>query len=625
MLLRLRRFAVASVFILTVVSTGAQEQVAYRLSFPERAHRIMNVEIALSGLPAAPLQLRMSRSSPGRYALHEFAKNVFDVRVTDAAGRALAVTRPDPYGWEVPVHGDSVRVSYRVFGDRTDGTYLGIDSMHAHVNMPAALMWVRGLELRPVTVRFEPPPGTSWRVATQLLPGSDEYTYTAPNLQYLIDSPSEFSDFALRTFSIPDNGRSLRFRFAAHHDGTDAELDAFMRDVEQIVREARHVFGEYPAYEGNTYTFIADFLPWVISDGMEHRNSTILTSPSSIRSNRMSLLDTVSHEFFHGWNVERIRPKSLEPFNLEQTNMSGELWLGEGFTSYYGPLILRRAGLLSVGALAAELGDAINTVLTSPGRALRTVREMSELAAFVDAAVSIDRTNVDNTYISYYTWGSAIGLGLDLTLRDRTDGTVTLDHFMRALWQKHGKPGGRAQGHVDNPYTVEDLKTALASVSKDAAFARDFFARYIEGHEAIDYGRLLARAGIVLRPVAPGQAWAGAIRFQDTPAGVRVTGYVPFGSPAYEAGLDREDVVVSLGGTRVTSAAEWSRRVQRGKPGEVLPMTFERRGQTVSASLRLAEDPRVQGVVAEEVGQTLSAAQRAFRDAWLSSAGRNAL
>ena len=156
------------------------------------------------------------------------------------------------------------------------------------------------------------------------------------------------------------------FRVAAHHDGSDADLDAFVRDVERIVREARNVFGEYPRYKANTYTFIADYLPGAGGDGMEHRNSTILTSPTSIRSNRMELLDTVSHEFFHGWNVERIRPKSLEPFNLEQMNMSGELWLGEGFTSYYGPLILRRAGLLNANQFVAEMGGAINTVLTSP-------------------------------------------------------------------------------------------------------------------------------------------------------------------------------------------------------------------------------------------------------------------
>jgi predicted metalloprotease with PDZ domain len=485
--------------------------------------------------------------------------------------------------------------------------------------MPATLMWARGLEERAVSIRFEPPAGTSWRVATQLLPGADPLTYRADTLQYLMDSPAEVSAFALRTFTIGSGPRAPIFRLAIHHDGTGAELDAFVADVERIVRAEREVFGEYPAYEGNTYTFIADYLPWATGDAMEHRNSTVLTSPSSIRGTRLDLLDTIAHEFFHGWNMERIRPASLEPFDFDRANMSGELWLGEGFTNYYGPLSLRRAGLTTTAAFVADVGNAIDTVTSSPGRQWRSAREMSELAPFVDAATSIDRTSFDNTFISYYTWGSVIGLGLDLTLRERSDGRITLDHFMRALWQTHGKPGGRTQGTVDRPYTNDDVKTALAAVSGDAAFARDFFARYIEGREVVDFARLLGLAGVILRPVAPGQATAGAFRLQDGPTGPRVMSAVPFGSPAYDAGLDREDIVLSLGGARITSAASWTQQLQRRKPGDEIPIEFRRRGEMVAASIRLAEDTRLRAVPAEDLGVALTAAQRAFRDAWLGA------
>ena len=144
----------------------------------------------------------------------------------------------------------------------------------------------------------------------------------------------------------------------------------FARDVEAIVREAAHVFGEYPAFEGNTYTFIADYLPWANGDGMEHRNSTILTSSTSLRTSRLDLLDTIAHEFFHAWNVERIRPRSLEPFNLEDANMSGELWLAEGFTSYYGPLIMKRGGSdRRARRSPSEMGERASTrVLTVRAR-----------------------------------------------------------------------------------------------------------------------------------------------------------------------------------------------------------------------------------------------------------------
>ena len=621
----LRRLAIAVLFALgTIAAPAAQTAIAYRLSFSERVHHLMDVEITIADVPAGPLELRMSRSSPGRYAVHDFAKNVFDVRITDTAGLPLTVSRPNPHQWNVSGHSGQVRVQYRIFGDRVDGTYLAVDSTHAHINMPAALMWARGLERRPVIVRFEQPPGASWRVATQLFPAGDPFTYSAPNLQYLIDSPTEFSAFTLRTFTATDQGRTPVFRVAVHHAGSDADVDAFTRGVEEIVREARYVFGEYPAFEGNTYTFIADYLPWANGDGMEHRNSTILTSARSLRDSRLDLLDTVSHEFFHAWNIERIRPASLEPFNLEDANISGELWFGEGFTNYYGPLVMRRAGLYTDAEFAIEMGNAIDRVANAPGRQFRSAVEVSQHAAFWDAATSVDPTNFDNTFVSYYTWGQAIALGLDLALRDRSDSRITLDDFMRSMWTGFGTSAGRSAGLVERPFTISDLKSTLASVSGDAAFANDFFARYIEGRDVVDYATLLSRAGFVLRRSAAGRASAGTFPLQDAARGARVADLVPPGSPAYAAGLERGDIIVSVGGTRVMRADDVDRAITARKPGDMLAVVFERRGQPVTATLRLVEDPRVELVPAEQTGQSLSDAQRRFRSSWLSSAGQNA-
>jgi len=619
-----RRHTVFAFLLVLFVQHGAlaQTPVAYRLSFPEAAHHLMQVEATFTTVPAGPLELRMSRSSPGRYALHEFAKNVFDVRITDEAGKALAVNRPNPHEWDVTEHSGTVRVNYKVFGDRLDGTYLAIDSSHAHINMPAAIMWARGFERRPITMRFERPTGTSWRVATQLTPASDPLSFTAPNLQYLMDSPSEFGTFTLRSFTVPDDRRTPVFRVAVHHTGTDAEVDALARDVEAIVREERHIFGEYPPFEGNTYTFIADYLPWAHGDGMEHRNSTILTSSSSIQLDRLDLIDTIAHEFFHTWNVERIRPKSLEPFNFDEANMSGELWLAEGFTSYYGPLTLKRAGLINLRGFLRTMDEAIEKITTSPARQIRSAVEMSRLAPFVDAATSIDQTNFANTYISYYTWGTALGVGLDLSLRDRSDGKVTLDDFMRALWSRFGRPGIDVPGYVATPYTLDDVKNVLGTVAGDADFAKDFFARYIEGHEVPDYARLFGRAGILVR-AGTGRAFAGELTLQEEQGGVRITADVPYGSPAYQGGLERDDVLVSVGGTRVTRAAEVEKLVASRKPGEPLPVVYERRGVRVSTALKLTHDPRLTLTAIEETGQTLTDAQRRFREAWLSSAARN--
>ena len=614
---------VAVLFVLVPVLAGAQAPVEYRLSFPEPEHRLMTVEVRFDDVPDGPLELRMSRSSPGRYAVHEFAKNVFDVRITDASGAALPVTRPNPHHWTVTSHAGAVRVAYQIFGDRVDGTYLGIDSTHAHINMPAALMWARGFELRPVTVRFAPPEGAGWRVGTQLLPGADPFTYTAPNFQYLMDSPTELSAFSLRTFTLADVPRAPIVRLVVHHTGADAELDDFARDVERIVRETGRVYGEFPAFDGNTYTFIADYTPSADGDGMEHRNSTIVTSQGSIRGNRFGLLDTISHEFFHAWNVERIRPRALEPFNFEDANMSGELWLAEGFTSYYGPLVLLRAGLSRVDDFIEEMASIINVVQSSPGRRLRSAEEMSRLAPLVDGAAAVDRTNFDNTYISYYTWGAAIGLGLDLTLRDRSGGAVTLDHFMRALWQKHGKPGGKAPGYVDVPYTMSDLKAALATVAGDAAFADDFFARFIQGRDVVNYEALLARAGLVLRPTSPGRPYAGQLGLSDVQGRTLVVSAAPLGSPVYEAGLDRDDVIVSVGGRAIAGAPDFERLIRARKPGDEVPVVFERGGRRITAVLALIQDPQLEIVRAEEIGRPITDAQRRFREAWLSSLPRN--
>src|SRR5262245_42144740 len=216
MIERVRRPLLSLVIIVaTALPSFAQAPVDYRLSFPTPEHRWLQVEVTFTDIPAGPLQLRMSRTSPGRYALHEFAKNVFDVTVRDGAGKALTPTRPDLHQWDVTGHNGTVVVTYRVFGDRTDGTYLSVDASHAHMNMPASLIGARGFEMRPVRIRFEQPAGRQWRVATQLYPTDDPLAFTAPNFHYLMDSPTEFSAFTLRTFSVPNaSGPSPQFRIA---------------------------------------------------------------------------------------------------------------------------------------------------------------------------------------------------------------------------------------------------------------------------------------------------------------------------------------------------------------------------------------------------------------------------
>jgi predicted metalloprotease with PDZ domain len=613
-----RRTAGVLALLLAAAPAAAQQSVEYDIRFPNRAHHEAEVTATFRGVPAGqPLQVRMSRTSPGRYALHEFAKNVYAVRATDGAGRDLSFTRPDPHQWDVAGHDGTVTVRYTLFGDRADGTYAQIDPTHAHLNIPATFAWARGMENAPIRVRFERPDG--WRVATQLAPTADSSVFTAPNLQYFMDSPTEVGPWDVRTWTVQGaGGRTYTMRLVLHHLGTAEELDRYTEKVKKVVAEEIALFGEPGAYDFGTYTFLADYLPWASGDGMEHRNSTVLTSRQSLAQAEMGLLATVSHEFFHSWNVERFRPASLEPFDFTEANMSGELWFAEGFTSYYDDLFIRRAGLYTDQDYADAAGSIATSVVNAPGRRFFSPVEMSMQAPFVDAAVSIDPQNRANTFLSYYTWGSGVGLGLDLTLRSRFPG-LSLDDFMRAVWREFGREQTAALAPA-RTYTVADLRRVLGEVTRDTAFANDFFRRYVEGREVVDYQALLARAGFLLRKSAAGRPWLGASIGEDPEKrGAFVANYPIAGGSLYAAEVDAGDVIVSLAG-QPTPDPEALGTVMRGlAAGQTVEMEFIHNDQRRQARVALVENPALEAVTYESAGMTVTPEMRAFRASWLGS------
>lgn len=607
------------------VAQAAQDApaVAYRVTFDEAAHHVVAVEATFAGVDAAaPLRVRMSRSSPGRYATHEFAKNVFSFDAFDGAGKRLAVARPEPDEWAVGGHDGTVRVVYRLFGDHADGTYTGIDTTHAHLNMPATFMWAVGLDLRPIRVTFVPPSASNWKVATQLYPTASPFEFTAPNLQYFLDSPTELANLLMSTFQAEDrSGRSATFRLAVHGAAAQADVDALAAMVRTVVTEQAEVFGEFPVFEPGSYTFLLDLVEWADSDGMEHRNSTSIVIPGlpiETAQGRRLALSTIAHEFFHVWNVERIRPADLEPFDFTRANVSCCLWLAEGFTDYYEVLSLARAGLGDEAPVAA-----VAAVANRSGRLVRSPVEMSRHAPFTDGAVSNDMTDAGRSYISYYAYGQTIALALDLSLRSRTGGRRSLDDFMRALWQTFGKPDGPRPGYVARGYTLADLRATLAGVAGDRGFADEFFDRYVEGREWPDFASLLSPAGYVVQPMAPGRAWLGDVPVESSADGLIVGrgrgayALVPFGTPLYDAGIDLGDVITRIDGQPATPA-HWSSITFR-RPGDTVTLTVRRRdGAVVSATVTLAADPRVLVMPVEAAGVAPSPAQRAFRAGWLN-------
>jgi predicted metalloprotease with PDZ domain len=599
---------VTSLLLLVLAASAVRgdETVRYEIRFENSDHHESEVTATFSPVPGGVLELAMSRSSPGRYALHEFAKNVYRFRAEDGAGRALEVSRPEPSRWDVAGHDGTVVVRYTIFGDRLDGTYLAVDNTHAHLNMPATFVWARGMESRPIELTIIPP-RPEWKVATQLRPTEKANRFEAPNLYYFLDSPAEVGPLEIHEWSVGGNGATQTIRLALHHQGERDQGEAYARLARAVVREQLAIFGELPRFDFGTYTFIADYLPYAAGDGMEHRNSTVLTSSRSLED-PLDNIGTLAHEFFHAWNVERIRPRSLEPFDFEKANLSGELWFAEGFTSYYDDLTLKRAAITDLDRYARDITGSLDLIMNAPGRRIFSPVGMSEQAAFVDAAVSIDPTNRENTYASYYPYGAVLALGLDLSIRERYPGR-SLDDFMRGLW--------RAYGRSELSYRLDDLETMLAEIT-EAAFAREYFGRFIESGGLPDFERLLALAGLELRRPRANEIWLGA-RLDPEGSGLRIATRPLAGSPLYDAGADRGDRVLELDGRAVGEDGSSSVALEDLSPGDRVSMVFDKRGERREATLVLQGDPGIEVVPFEEAGREVTPAVARFRESWLSS------
>ncbi|MGC3947207.1 MAG: PDZ domain-containing protein [Chryseolinea sp.] len=597
------RIFLTSLLLFCALTTWSQAPTIYDISFENAVHHQAQVKATFSNLPPEVLEVRMSRSSPGRYAIHEFAKNVFNVKAFDSKGKQLVVTRPNPYQWNVSGHDGTVVFTYTIFGDRGDGTYMQIDETHAHLNMPATFVFARGLDYRPVKVHYQVPAGSNWKVATQLKP-IDDFTFTAPNLQYLMDSPAEISNFVLNTFDIESAGKTYTIRVALHHNTTPEAITQYVDGVKKIVTQEKAVFGELPNYDYGTYTFLACYSPRSSGDGMEHRNSTFVTGPLNARP-LSGALGTVSHEFFHCWNVERIRPASLEPFNFEEANMSGELWFAEGFTNYYTSLILCRAGLLSKKEYAEGLGRTVSYVSNSPARAYFNPIEMSYQAPFADAATSIDPNYRSNTFISYYVYGEVLGLALDLQLRNEK-GDLSLDGFMKFVWTRHGKP--------ELPYNVRDLRAALADYATPA-FAESFFDKHIFQSQMPDYEKLLASVGVSYA-YAGNSSWIGAT-LEKRDSAIVVSNYTTIGGPAYKAGLEQGDQIVLVNGQKYNDTKSLLNAITQLAPNTRVSIEFVRQGERRTTTLTTERDPTKRTVLFENDGKTPDNVVTKRRAAWL--------
>ena len=603
LLFTLSSFTLFSLSLLAA-ETPVKPAVSYQLSFNNAAHHEAAIEVRFDAVSSANLLLSMSSASPGRYAPHAFAKNIYDLKATDSRGKVLPLQRINPSQWSVGQHDGTVIVKYRLYGDWGDGTYNQIDRTHAHLNMPATLLFAEDYAQQRASLRFDLP-DTRWKVATQLQLQADG-SYVAPDLQYLMDSPVELSAFSQRSWKVADQHSEATIHLVLHHQGTEQQLDTFTEKAKAVVAEQQKIFGEYPKFDYGQYVFIADYLPYVDGDGMEHRNSTILTDERSPKEANYGQIETLSHEFFHAWNVERLRPADLEPFDFQRANMSRNLWFAEGVTNYYGKLTLSRTGHFDLATYLDKTVAAVNKVKLSPGRQFSPATGMSEMAPFVDAAVSVDPTNYANSYISYYTYGEVLGLALDLTLRTEFD-SLSLDLLMRKLWQDFGKVG--------RPYTEQDLQQALAELTANPDFAKNFFSRYIDGQQLPDFEALFAAMGLKLAAAKPTQAFLTAATLLEQDKQLKVDSNTLIGTPLYQAGVEKGDQLLKLGRYKLSSKAQWDKALAQYKVGDTAELSFSSRGKTYSTQVTFTADPSW----ALTENKEASAEQLAKRALWLKA------
>ncbi|PHS02615.1 MAG: peptidase M61 [Leeuwenhoekiella sp.] len=568
----------------------------YEISFDNAVHHEAVVRVTFPQIKSNTLRVQMSRSSPGRYAIHEFAKNVYGLKATNGAREPLEIKRDDPYSWIISNTDGTINVEYTLFANRGGGTYSQVDLTHAHLNMPATFMYAKDLQERPIKITFNAREDLGWKVATQLK-HEEGTTFYAPNLYYFMDSPTEISNFKEREFEV--DGQTIKF--VLHDPGTEAEFDEYWEKVQNIVLQEEAVFGELPNYDYGTYTFLACYMPNVSGDGMEHRNSTILTDTETLANGGMTgNIGTVSHEYFHSWNVERIRPADLEPFHFDKANMSNSLWFAEGFTSYYTNLILERAGIISAEDYVKSLNGTFNYVWNSPALQYFNPIEMSNQAPFVDAATSVDPVNRENMFISYYSYGSVLGLALDLSLREKS---LNLDDFMQLMWKRFGK--------TEVAYTVEDIENTLADYAGNA-FAQNFFSNYIYDSKMPDYEKLLASVGLKLSR-ATEKPYFGAT-FAETSNGLEIVRNTFKGSPAYEAKLDKGDVITAVDGVEMISKEAFDSLLSAKKIDDMLEVSFTRFGEDLKTYVRLSADPTYSISLDEKASKEAVK----FREAWLA-------
>src|SRR5690349_1421982 len=446
------------------------KSITYQLSMSRPTSHLFEVQIIVElpdELKDKPLQFQMPKWSPGRYAVFDFAKNVQEFRANGT------VMRIDDQTWSVAPQGKTtINVSYKVFSNDLSGTFSQLDNRHANYNGGSIFMYVVGHKPDPVKLTIHTP--TGWRIVNGRIdrPGQTEWQF--PNWDIMIDTPTEIApDWTQDDFVV--DGK--KYHVVVHSFGAEGNRRAaLVKDIEKIVRVETAMWG---APEFDEYTFLIHFAADDHSgDGMEHLTSTQIIEPGALGEPGVyeDTLDTVAHEFFHVWNVKRLRPFELGPWDFTRPVSTRGLWVAEGFTNYYGHLMLRRAGLTDDNKFLARESQTIRGIESTPASHLMSAEQSSLSAPFIDDAPHAQQTNLENTAVSYYPKGELVGMVMDLLIRGRMQGKSSLDEVMRRMYDEfYLKSPNNSYYLRGRGYHTEDLERVVSDLA--GAEFHEFFKR----------------------------------------------------------------------------------------------------------------------------------------------------
>ena len=570
--------------LLTTTSAPAQtnnplsSDISFTVAMSKPYTHLFEVEMRVK-IPAnlqAPNEsdLVMPVWTPGSYLIREFERHVQDF-AADVGGRALDWTKADKNTWRVQTGGARQwRVTYSVYANELSVRTSELNSDHAFWNNAALLMYLDKFIDHPATLHIVPAPG--WKIATGLPAVAGEpNTFRAENFDILYDSPVEAGNFKELDFQV----RGVAHRIVIDGEG-NYDPERLRTDMQKIVEAETRMFGGIPYHD---YTFILH-LRSNTGGGLEHLNSTALGFRRfgfAAEKTYRNFLSLVAHEFFHLWNVKRIRPEALGPFDYTKENYTRLLWVAEGITEYYGNLMVRRAGLISNETYLDYLAKQIEDFQHTPGRHVMSAEEAS-----FDSWVKFYRPdeNSVNSQISYYDKGELLGLLVDLDIRRRTNNANSLDDVMRYLFTEFYQKGRN--------YTPADFQKACELIA--GASLDQFFSRYVRGRDELDCEAALNVAGLQLNTtgagemvVQPDRPFLGA-DLEDKPDGdFIVVKSVRAGSPAYEQGLNAKDKIIALDGARVDKDT-FEALVAAKRPGDTVRITVFRFDDVRTFDIRLA-------------------------------------